>query len=228
MKQSDAIHYLYRDLKTVTTSLVIPGYDLIFEEELQEYFPFNTAIVEWLTKLYGSEKYNQLDKEKLCLYLEKEHPFLFVRDLAHMNSWRLGFVRKDRRDHITGLMFSENPNMALEATLCLCRPTHITSEQSHWFDYKQAMTNLEQEVEGDWTIEAWKASAYCFLYFYLTAQGQPIQRAELMEVLEPYLPMIERGAREGSESLRQECGLITRLFRTDEPLSATDILFGAI
>ncbi|MCJ8278035.1 MAG: hypothetical protein HRT44_12835, partial [Bdellovibrionales bacterium] len=129
MKQPDAIQYLYSDLKVVTSELVMPGYVHIFEEEIQDYFPFNEAIMEWLTRLYNSEKYSFLDEEKLCLHFEKDHPFLFVRDLAHMNSWRREFIRKDRRDHITGLMFSGNPIFALEATLCLCRPSRIKDEQ---------------------------------------------------------------------------------------------------
>ena len=54
MKQSDAIQFLYKDLKVVTSSLVIPGYVHVFEEELQEYFPFNEAIMEWLTRIYSS------------------------------------------------------------------------------------------------------------------------------------------------------------------------------
>lgn len=228
MKQSDAIQYLYRDLKVVTSSLVLSGYSYIFEEELQEYFPFSESIMEWLTGLYSSEKYSQLDPEKLCLYFEKDHPFLFVRDLAYMNSWRADFHRKERRDHITGLMFSGNPAFALESTLCLCRPSQIKLEQGSWFDFKQAMTNLDAEVDGGWEVDAWKACAYFYLFFYLTEQGQPIQRAELMEVIDPYLPLIEKGCHSENQSLRQECGIITRIFRNDRNSLATDAIFGAI
>ena len=107
MKQSDAVQFLYRDLKVATSNLVLENYDQVFEEEMREYFPFNDTIMDWLTNLYKSEKYGAFDENKLSLYFEKDHPFLFIRDMAHMNCWNLGYQRADRRDHITGMMFSE-------------------------------------------------------------------------------------------------------------------------
>jgi len=214
MKQSDAVQFLYRDLKVVSTHLALDEYDRVFEEEMREYFPFNDTIMEWLQKLYKSEKYGSFDENKLSLYFEKDHPFLFVRDMAHMNCWNMGYKRKDRRDHITGMMFSENPDFALEATLCLCRPSLINEEQSQWFDFKQAMTNLELAPQANHDAQAWKACALFYLYFHLSGSEQSVSREELLELLDPYRETIEIALHEGDEFLRQECGRVTGLMRT--------------
>ena len=221
MKQSDAVQFLYRDLKTVTSDLVMKDYDRVFEEEMEEYFPFNDTIMNWLKDLYKSEKYGSFDESKLSLYFEKDHPFLFIRDLAHMNCWNLGYRRKDRRDHITGLMFSGNPSYALEATLALCRPSLINEETSQWFDFKQAMTNLETVPTDDMLLQGWKACANYYLYFQLS-QGQPINREELYELLEPYIESIEVAQHEGSEALRQECGRLTQALRWQDTKTMMD------
>lgn len=221
MKQSDAIQFLFRDLQVVTSHLVMPSYELVFEEEMNEYFPFNDTIMEWLTKLYKSEKYSAFDENKLSLYFEKEHPFLFIRDLAHLNSWNLGYRRKDRQDHITGLMFSENHQYSLEATFCLCRPSLVTEPTSQWFDFKQAMNILEFTPKDDVLAQAWKACALYYLYFQLS-DGQPIKRDEIFELVEPYLETIEIALHEGSQSLRQECGRITRSIRCQDSRTLLD------
>lgn len=213
MKQSDAVQFLYRDLQIVTSNLSFKDYDLIFEEEMQEYFPFNETIMEWLRKLYASEKYSAFDEHKLSLYYEKDHPFLFIRDLAHMNSWKLGFERQERRDHITGLMFSSNPLYALEATFCLCRPSQIGKEVSSWFDFKQAMTNLEKASPSEWKSQAWKACSMFYLYFHLSQDSDSIDRNDLLELISPYQETLETALIEGGEDLRQECGIITRVVR---------------
>mgnify|MGYP003686098165 FL=1 len=49
-----------------------------------------------------------------------------------------------------------------------------------------------------------------------------------MEVIDPYLPLIEKGCHSENQSLRQECGIITRIFRNDRNSLATDAIFGAI
>lgn len=216
MKQSGAVQFLYRDLKVVTSRLALENYDSIFEAEMEEYFPFNETIMKWLSELYKSEKYGAFDKNKLSLYFEKDHPFLFIRDMAHMNCWNLGYRRGDRRDHITGLMFSSNPTFALEATLCLCRPSLIDETPSSWFDFKQAMTNLETTAKDNINAQAWKACAMFYLYFQLSQDGQSVSREELLELLEPYLETIEIAILEGNEDLRQECGRITRLIRAQD------------
>ncbi len=222
MKQSDAIQFLYRDLTVATSNLVLNSYDQVFEEEMQEYFPFNETIMDWLADLYKSEKYSSFDENKLSLYFEKDHPFLFIRDMAHMNCWNLGYQRKDRRDHITGLMFSGNPTYALEATLCLCRPSLINDKQSQWFDFKQAMTNLELTPATDLDAQAWKACGLFYLYFHLSGEGQNINREELLELLSPYMEAIEIAMYEGSEELRQECGRITRMVRFQDSQTLMD------
>lgn len=222
MKQSDAVQFLYRDLKVVTSSLALENYDSVFEEEMREYFPFNETIMDWLTNLYKSEKYGAFDENKLSLYFEKDHPFLFIRDMAHMNCWNLGYKRADRRDHITGLMFSSNPIFALEATLCICRPSLINEKQSTWFDFKQAMTNLETAPTDSVDAQAWKACALFYLYFQLSEDGQSVKREELIELLEPYIETIEIAMYEGSQDLRQECGRITRVIRAEDTQTMLD------
>ncbi len=213
MKQSDAVQFLFRDLKVVSTDLTLNHYEQVFEEEMQDYFPFNEAIMDWLQELYRSEKYISFDENKLSLYFEKDHPFLFIRDLAHMNCWNMGYHRKDRRDHITGLMFSGNPSFALEATLCLCRPSLVDEKQSQWFDFKQAMTNLELANPSSMDEQAWKACALFYLYFHLSEDGQSVSRQDLIDLLDPYRETIEIALYEGDEALRQECGRITQLIR---------------
>lgn len=221
MKQSDAVQFLFRDLKVVTSHLNLSSYEQVFEEEMNEYFPFNETIMEWLTRLYQCEKYSAFDENKLSLYFEKEHPFLFIRDLAHLNCWNLGYKRKDRQDHITGLMFSSNLNYALEATFCLCRPSLVSESTSQWFDFKQAMNILEQAPQNDFNIQAWKACSLYYLYFQLS-EGQTIRRDELFELLEPYIETIEIAIHEGSQSLRQECRRITRAIRYQETRTMLD------
>jgi hypothetical protein len=205
MKQSEAVEFLYRDLQIVTSHLISKNYDQIFEEEMQEYFPFNENIMVWLRELYTSEKYSFLDKNKLSLYYEKEHPFLFVRDLAHMNAWNLGFERKERRDHIAGLMFSSQSTYSLEATFCLCRPSQILKEVSTWFDFKQAMTNLEKVDPAHWHEQAWKACSLFYLYFHLSEESETIKTSEIEELIEPYRNTIEIALIEGNENLKSEC-----------------------
>ncbi len=205
MKQSDAVQFLYRDLQIVTSHLRVKDYDHLFEEEMREYFPFNDNIMVWLKNLYSSEKYSAFDEEKLSLYYEKEHPFLFIRDLAHMNSWNKGFQSSERKDHITGLMFSSTPQYALEATLCLCRPSLIHLQQSQWFDFKQAMTNLELAAQSDWTQQAWKACALFYLYFHLSDSSDNLFKEELKELVEPYEKTIEMALFEGTPDLKGEC-----------------------
>ena len=109
MKPSYLIQLLYRDFNLVTSELVLPSYDQVFEQEMREYFPFNETIIHWLMDLYGSEKYACFTETNLSFYFEKEHPFLFIRDLAHINGWNMGHRGDERRNHITGLMFSEKP-----------------------------------------------------------------------------------------------------------------------
>ncbi|MCB0379120.1 MAG: hypothetical protein KDD33_11575 [Bdellovibrionales bacterium] len=225
MRQSDAIQLLFKDLRIVTNSLILKDYGLIFEEEMQEYFPFKEAIMDWLTELYSSEKYQNLKADQLCLLYENDHPFLFIRDLAHMNSWRNGFQRKQRQDHITGLMFSENPTMALESTLCLCRPSLVLENQSQWFDFKQAMNNLDSYVSDEWEVQAWKGCAFFYLYFYLTGEGQTPERAEVIQLIEPYREAIDYGLYHGDQALRQECGVMTRIFRNNDSMTPVDTLF---
>ena len=224
MKQSDAVQFLYRDLKVVTSNLVLDRYDMVFEEEMKEYFPFSDAVMKMLGDLYKSEKYGSFDENKLSLYFEKEHPFLFVRDMAHMNCWNLGYHRKDRRDHITGMMFSENRVVALEATLCLCRPSLIDQTQSQWFDFKQAMTNIEYASPSSLDEQAWKACALYYLYFHLSGDGQNISREELLELIDPYRETIEIALYEGDQVLRQECGRITNFIRNRQTLTLSDRL----
>ncbi len=216
MEQKDAVQFLYRDLTVVSTDLALTeSYDSVFEEEMQEYFPFNETIVQWLEDLYKSEKYSCFDENKLSLFYEKDHPFLFIRDMAHMNSWNLGYHRADRRDHITGLMFSMNPTFALESTLCLCRPSLVREEQGQWFDFKQAMTNLELAPLESPMAQAWKACGRFYLYFHLSQEGQSIHRQDIVDLLHPYLETLEMAQYEGSEALRQECGLVTRILRNE-------------
>ncbi len=222
MKQSDAVQFLFSDLKVVSTHLTLNHYDQVFEDEMREYFPFNETIMDWLTNLYKSEKYSAFDENKLSLYFEKDHPFLFVRDMAHMNCWNMGYQRKDRRDHITGLMFSGNPSFALEATLCLCRPSLVDQEQSQWFDFKQAMTNLELASHSSLDEQAWKACALFYLYFHLSEAGQDISRDDLIDLLEPYRETLEIAIYEGDQFLRQECGLITQLIRQRDNTTLMD------
>lgn len=221
MKQSDAIQFLYRDLQVVTSDLNLESYDVIFEEEMEDYFPFNETIMDWLTKLYQSEKYGAFDEDKLSLYFEKDHPFLFIRDLAHINCWNRGYRRKDRKDHITGLMFSGNPSYALEATLAICRPSLIEESTSQWFDFKQAMANLDYSPQDSVLVQAWKACALYFLYFQLS-QGQPINREELLDLLDPYRESIEIAMYDGNEALRIECGRVTKFLRYDDTKTILD------
>ena len=222
MKQSDAVQFLYRDLQVASSHLALSSYDQVFEEEMREYFPFNETIMNWLSELYKSEKYSAFDEDKLSLYFEKDHPFLFVRDMAHMNCWNAGYKRSDRRDHITGLMFSSNPTFALESTLCLCRPSMINEKQSQWFDFKQAMTNLELASTTDLDAQAWKACGLFYLYFHLSDDGQNINREELMDLLEPYMETMEIAMYEGDQALRQECGQVTRMMRFQDSQTMMD------
>jgi hypothetical protein len=222
MKQSDAVQFLYRDLQVVTSRLVMDNYDLVFEEEMQEYFPFNDTIMDWLKKLYQSEKYGSFGEKQLSLYYEKEHPFLFIRDLAHINSWNQGYYRKERRDHITGLMFSESRTYALEATYALCKPSMIKEDQSQWFDFKQAMQNLEQAPMSNMDAQAWKACSLFYLYIYLSRDGQEINRQDLIDLLEPYIETLEVALYEGDDTLKQECQLVTQVMRTEDTQTFLD------
>lgn len=219
MKQSDAVQFLYRDLKVVTTHLLLRDYDSVFEEEMEEYFPFNPSIMSWLGELYKSEKYGAFDESQLSLYFEKEHPFLFIRDMAFMNSWNMGYKRKDRMDHITGMMFSENPSYCVEATLCLCRPSLIDEPVSQWFDFKQAMNNLEKVPQDDLFLQAWKACALYYLYFQLS-QGQSIEKSDLLVLLDPYQETIETALYQGEDELIKECRLIKN-FLSSKSLKTT-------
>lgn len=221
MKQSDAVQFLYRDLKVVTSDLLMDSYDLVFEEEMEEYFPFNANIMEWLGELYKSEKYGAFDESQLSLYYEKEHPFLFIRDLAFMNSWNMGYQRKDRLDHITGLMFSETPTYSVEATLCLCRPSLISEPVSQWFDFKQAMNNLEKIPEDDLFLQAWKACALYYLYFQLS-QGQPIEKNDLNDLLEPYKEAVETARHQGEKELVKECEVIKKFLDSTQLKTTMD------
>lgn len=222
MKQSDAVKFLYRDLEIVSSDLVLKDYDQVFEEEMQEFFPFNETIMDWLVKLYASEKYASFDEHKLSLYYEKDHPFLFIRDLAHINSWNLGHTSVERRDHITGLMFSGTPQYAMEATFAMCRPSRIGEPVSQWFDFKQAMNNAELAPLSDVSAQAWKAGAMFFLYFHLSGDAQNINRDELVELMEPYRETVDIAMHEGDQRLRQELGRITRMLRGDNTQEMLD------
>ncbi len=213
MQQPEALHFLKRDLTIVTSHLHMDNYAQLFEEELQEYFPFNPQILEWLSEIYQSEKYEAFDEDKLSLYYEKKHPFLFVRDLAHMNSWNMGHQDQELRlNHITGLLFSGNTSLAAEATLCLCRPTRIKKNAGSWFDFKQAMQNLEHLDESEYRFQSLKASALFYLYFHLSDEGTEIVTQDLVDLLEPYKEAIERGRIWGAPDLKKECEILVQIF----------------
>lgn len=221
MKIAEAAHYLSHDFQVVTQHLCLNDYAPIFEEEMQEYFPFSEDLLGWLKELYCSEKYNSLSPSQLSLLFEKDHPFLFMRDLAHMNSWNLGYRSPLRRDHIAGLMFSSNNTFALEATFCLCRPSLIGEKESQWFDFKQAMTQIEKSIDMDFKVQAWKACALFYLYFHLS-EGQAIDRQELFELLEPYIESIEIAMYEGTPELKKECTLVTKTLQSQNSKTLLD------
>jgi len=213
MQQSEALNFLKRDLSIVTSHLHMDDYPQLFEEELQEYFPFNQQILDWLAEIYQSEKYEAFDEDKLSLYYEKKHPFLFIRDLAHMNSWNLGHQDQELRlNHITGLLFSGNSNLAAEATLCLCRPSRIQMPAGSWFDFKQAMANLEHLNESNYRFQSLKAAALFYLYFHLSDEGTAVVAEDLVDLLEPYEEAIERGRLFGTSDLKKECAILARVF----------------
>lgn len=225
MNQTEVLQFLYRDLQIVKSNLLIDDYDGLFEQEMQEYFPFNDDIMVWLTDLYASEKYSSYDESQLSLYYEKNHPFLFIRDLAHINNWYLGYDAKDRRDHITGMIFSGTPQYALEATICLCRPSQIKKEVSHWFDFKQAMTNLDFAGSMDWSMQAWKVCGLFYLYFHLSDSSQSIQQEDLLELISPYVETIEIAKIEGSHLLKKECAFIEHAITAKNTQHIVDGLF---
>lgn len=213
MQQSEALRFLKRDLTIVTSHLHMKDYPQLFEEELQEYFPFNQQILDWLSEIYQSEKYEAFDEDKLSLYYEKKHPFLFVRDLAHMNSWNMGHQEQVLRlNHITGLLFSGNSNLAAEATVCLCRPSRIKKPAGSWFDFKQAMQNLEHLDESEYRFQSLKASALFYFYFHLSDEGTEIVPEDLVDLLEPYKEAIERGRIWGTPDLKKECETLSQVF----------------
>lgn len=222
MKQSDAVQFLYRDLQIVSSHLRLKDYDVLFEEEIREYFPFNENIMAWLRGLYAGEKYSAFDEEKLSVYYEKEHPFLFMRDLAHMNNWSAGMNSAERKDHITGLMFSNTPQYALEATLCLCRPSLIHLQQSQWFDFKQAMTNLEYAGSTEWSLQAWKGCALFYLYFHLSEKGSTLFKNEIEELISPYSKALEMGIYGEDDDLRKECTILNKMLAETQSRTLLD------
>jgi hypothetical protein len=217
MQQSEALSFLKRDLQIITSQLELGDYPQLFEQELQEYFPFNEQTLDWLSEIYQSEKYEAFDANKLSLYYEQKHPFLFIRDLAHMNSWNQGYQQhSQRRDHITGLLFAGNSQMALEATFCLCRPTRINEPTGTWFDFKQVMENLDHVDESFYNQQALKAGALFYLYFHLSDSSHLIVTQDLVELVSPYREAIERCQLHGSAALKRECELMSQLFRPDQ------------
>lgn len=225
MNQTDALQFLYRDLQIVKSNLLIDDYDGLFEQEMQEFFPFSDEVMGWLNDLYSSEKYSSYDDNQLSLYYEKNHPFLFIRDLAHINNWYLGFESKERRDLITGMMFSGTPQYALEATICLCRPSQIRKDVSQWFDFKQAMGNLDFAADMDWSMQAWKACALFYLYFHLSDNIQSVQQDEVKELISPYIETIELAKVDGSDLLKQECAIVEHATTAQNTQHIVDGLF---
>ena len=223
MDGSKYLQKLKHDFEMATSQLVMPGYPALFEEELSEYFPFSEPIVDLLEKLYQSEKYISLKPSAMSYYLEEEHPFLFLRDLAHINSWNLGLYNKKRLDHIAGLMFSLEPVYAQEATLAICRPSLIDHEVSQWFDFKQAMKLLDVLPNDDVLLQAWKGCANYYLYFQLS-KGHPVLGEDLQTLLEPYVTALEIAMHHGRDDLKSESELVMRSLRQTPNVTLVDSL----
>lgn len=226
MRQCDIIKLLFRDLKDASSELILKDYNNLFESEMKEYFPFSEEILGWLKELYTSEKYNELQGRDRSILLEKAHPFLFVRDLASMNAWQQGFMSDERKDHISGLLFSQTPSLALEATLCLCRMTHQDLKQSSWFDINQAMKNLEYSPNDSHELKAWKGCAYLYLYLALTDSDHLPDRQEVEQLLEPFMESIEYCRRHGSYNLHKQCKIVCNMVRPHRYDTLEDLVTG--
>lgn len=213
MTSEETLTFLKRDLSLVSTDLELEGYEPLFEQEVSEHFPFAPHILQWLADLYSSEKYACFDEDKLSLYYEKKHPFLFVRDLAHINAWNQGYQdHKDRLNHVTGLLYSGEPLLATEATLALCRPSRIQKPCGDWFDFKQAMGNLDFLQEDKPQHQALKASALFYLYFHLSDDEATIFGEDLVELIGPYEEAIASAYYWGSPVLKKECKILMQVF----------------
>ena len=207
MRQCDIIRLLFNDLKESTSQLILGDYHDLFEQELQDHYPFNKEIEAWLVSLYQSEKYNTLEGDDRSLFFEKAHPFLFLRDLATLNNWRQGFGDDKRRDQVVGLFFSMTPDIALEASLAICRPSRLGLPVGSWFDAKQVMKNLEFQPDARPDVEAWRGSAFHFLYMFFTSPEQPPKQEELFVMLEPFQKALDFGFYHGGPQLKSECAL---------------------
>ena len=56
-----------------------------------------------------------------------------------------------------------------------------------WFDFNQAMGNLDRHCDSGLSSQAQKACALFFLYFHLSEEGQEVQRQDLLDLLSPYM-----------------------------------------
>ena len=222
MRQCDIIRFLFQDLKESTSHLLLGDYHSLFEEEIKEHFPFNDEIQGWLEELYRSEKYNTLEGSDRSLFFEKSHPFLFVRDLATLNNWRMGYFNTQRRDQVTGLLFSMTEETALEATLGLCRPSLVDQKQSQWFDADKAMKNLELSVDGSENLDAWRGCAYYFLYMFFTSRDYPPSQGELRQMLGPFREAVDLELWKEGGSLKKECQIVDRALTSSPYFTVVD------
>ena len=216
MRQCDIIRFLFRDLKESTSNLILGEYPNIFEEEIQEHYPFEEEISKWLLKLYQSEKYNVLEGADRSLLFEKSHPFLFVRDLATLNNWRGGYHNAQRRDQVTGLLFSMTEDIAFETTIALCQPSLVDEPKSKWFDANQAMANLDFNTDDNKTAHAWKACAYYYLYMHFTSKEQPPNGDELAGMLNPFRRAVDYGFYNGDIQLKHQCGIVNEALAPEQ------------
>lgn len=224
MRECDFIRMLFSDLNEVVQGLALEGYPPLFEEEVQENYPFSVEVKFWLKELYASEKYQTLTGPDRILFFEKSHPFLFLRDLATLHNWNVGYRRAERRDQITGLLFSMTKEVAFEATLALCQPNMVGQPVSQWFDESQILKNLDLDVEGNPTAQAWKACAFYYLYLHFANRAQPPKHGEMLAMLNPFLNALDYGRWQGEERLKKACEQVLSILEPQKYQTLIDAL----
>ena len=82
-------------------------------------------------------------------------------------------------------------------------PLLIHEKQSQWFDFKQALSNLEAPLTPNPKTQAWRGCALFHLYFHLSQEGQTINLHDLRELLQPYEEAIKAALYQDSQSLQK-------------------------
>jgi len=224
MRECDYIRLLFTDLQEITETLVLDDYPPLFEEEVQENFPFSIEVKYWLKELYTSEKYEQLKGGDRILFFEKSHPFLFLRDLATIHNWNAGYRRAERRDQISGLLFSMTKEVAFEATVALCQPNMVGQPVSQWFDEEKVIKNLEWGSSEPSKAMAWKACAYYYLYLHFANSANPPKHDEMMAMLDPFLNALDYGRWQGDQRLKKACEQVLTILEPQKYQTLVDKL----